>query len=329
MNAIVLAGGFGSRLKPLTDECPKPMLPLANRPMLDYVIAQLYAHGITDITFTLGYKADMVKDFCLGYDEISAHFSTEDIPLGTAGGVKNASRFLDEVFIVVSGDALSNVNLTAMVEKHLSSGNDVTMAVTTVENPSLYGVVSVSEKDEVVTFVEKPATNEFGNLVNTGVYVINKEVLSFVPDGVSFDFARNLFPALLGGRKVGAYLHDGYWCDIGDKKSYFNANFYMRKGGFYPVLKNASVFPSREYVGSLLGHGATTLGKTENCIIGKNAHVASCAHLKNCIVLDGATVTESCENAVVGAGFVEKVDFSEKIPHATTKFYENLTGNRA
>lgn len=329
MNAIVLAGGFGSRLKPLTDNCPKPMLPLANRPMLDYVVAQLYHYGITDVTFTLGYKAEQVYTFCSRYNQITAHFSTEEQPLGTAGGVKNASEFLDDVFIVISGDALNNVNLSEMIEKHLSSANDVTMTVTSVDNPSLYGVVNINETDKVISFVEKPATREYGNLVNTGIYVINKSVLSYVPSGVSFDFARNLFPTLLQTNKVGAYLHNGYWCDIGDKQSYFKANFYVRSGGFYPVLKNENILPSRENAGSLLGNNATTLGKVDDCIIGKNSHVASCARLKNCIVMENVTVTENYENAIIGTDFVEKVDFDLKAERFNLKNYENLVDNRA
>lgn len=326
MNAIVLAGGFGSRLKPLTDSCPKPMLKVANRPMIDYVVAQLYHYGIYEMVFTLGYKPKQVEEFVSSYRGVKSEFSVETEPLGTAGGVKKAADKLDEIFVVVSGDALSNIDLGKMVAKHIDSGAAVTLAATTVENPKLYGVIALDGSDTVTRLIEKPDSDEYGNLVNAGVYVMNKSVLDRIPNGIPFDFSRDLFPQLVQSGELKAYLHNGYWCDIGDKTSYYRANFFMKRGGFYDFVPSfmGESFTSREENGSLVSAGAVTVGKFNGCIIGKDARVASSADLTDCIVLDGATALGQHRNAIIGTDFVEELPQIGLSNHAEVNYYRNL-----
>lgn len=315
MNAIVLAGGFGSRLMPLTKDTPKPMLKIANRPVLDYVVAQLYAYGLSDIVFTLGYLPEKIENFVVSYRGITPKFSVESVPLGTAGGVKKAEDMLDELFVAVSGDALSNIDLGQMTAEHLRSGADVTLAAVKVADPGRYGVVTLAGDGKTVTgFTEKPGYGASGSLVNAGVYVISKRVLGYIPRGINFDFARDLFPQLVEARTLKAYRHDGYWCDIGDKASYYRANFFMREGGFYtPVPSFAEAeMSSVERGGNLLATGAVTVGGCRGSIVGKGARIVSGADVNECVILDGATVTGKHSRCIIGADFVEEI--GENLP---------------
>lgn len=322
MNAIVLAGGYGTRLRPLTDFCPKPMLKIANRPVLDYVVAQLAHYGLNDIVFTLGYMPGRVRDFASSYRGVRTRFSVETIPLGTAGGVKSAESMLDDVFVVASGDCLSDIDLAAMTEAHLASGAEVTLAAVEVSDPTRYGVVTADEGGRVRGFIEKPDSDRFGRLVNAGVYVVNKSVLRYIPRGAKFDFSRDLFPGLADSGTLYAYRHGGYWCDVGDKASFFAANFFMAEnGGFFPPVRNVSaIFGSERRDGSLVSRGAVTVGRVSRSIIGDGARIASCGGVDNCVVLDGATVKERLSGAIVGADFVEKIPLA---PAAAEKRDEN------
>lgn len=310
MNAIILAGGFGSRLKPLTDDCPKPMLKVANRPMLDYVVAQLHHYGIDDMVFTLGYMPEKVSDYVNGYKGIKSRFSVESTPLGTAGGVKKAEEYLDDVFFVISGDALSDVNLLDMVSSHFTSGAEVTIASVRVDDPTRYGVLKVDESGRVKGIIEKPNSNAYGNLVSSGIYIVNKSVLSQIPNDVPFDFAKNLFPQLIENGKINAYFHDGYWCDIGDKKTYFNANFYMSEGGFFDFVENDFTIKSEIACGNMLSEKAVTVGKVRNSIVGSNSKIASCASVDECVILDGVTVRGKHFHSIIGNNFVEKISLN-------------------
>ncbi len=307
MNAIILAGGFGSRLKPLTDNYPKPMLPIANRPMLDYVVSQLSYYGTRNIVFTLGYMPEIVKNHAERYTGISCSFSTETTPLGTAGGVKKAEDMLDDLFFVISGDALSDVNLGEMARKHLDANNDVTIAAVRASDPTRFGVLKINDSDKIDCLIEKPKTAEYGNLVSSGIYLINKRILSLMPRDVPFDFAKNLFPPLIEAGKVGAYIHEDYWCDIGDKKSYYNANFYMSDGSFYPFVSANDHVSSEIKKGNLVSKKAIVVGKVRQSIIGENARIASSADVDGCIILPGATVKGRYRRCIVGENFCESI----------------------
>lgn len=293
MNAIILCGGFGKRLAPLTDKTPKPLLTVANRPMLDYVFGQLSYFGLTDVTLTLAYMPEKIISKAQGYKHFSLHVSVEDKPLGTAGGVKKAAEYLEDTFVVLSGDGLNNINLNKMYERHVKSGADVTMAITPSETPWLYGVVEHSG-GYVKNYIEKPQNVTGRSQVNTGVYIINKYVLDYIPDNTYYDFSKDLFPFVLDKGSIGVYEHTGYWSDIGDFRSYFNANMDMIKGGFYPFAYNGYYERDSELFGSsdlsLVSQSASIVGRISGSIVGKNSRISSGAVLDRCVVLEDTIV---------------------------------------
>jgi mannose-1-phosphate guanylyltransferase/phosphomannomutase len=260
---------------------------------------------------------EIIIEHAKSYEGITCHFSVENSPLGTAGGVKIAADKLDDIFVVLSGDAISNINLSEAISKHICDENEVTIVATTVENPTLYGVLK-TDGDRVEKLIEKPKTNEFGNLVSTGIYVINKSVLSLIPDNVPFDFAKNLFPSLVEAKQVGVYRHEGYWCDIGDKKSYYNANFYMSEESFYPSV-NSNYPASKIISGNLIADDAVVVGKCRQSIIGSKAKIASNAFVDGCVVLPGVTVKGWYKNCIIGNGFCERIYSFDEIHSYSTK----------
>lgn len=310
MNAIILSGGFGKRLAPLTDKCPKPMLTVANRPMLDYTFGQLKYYGIGDVTLTLAYKPEAITSWTDGYKRFNCHYSIEERPLGTAGGVKNAKKYLGNTFFVLSGDGLNNIDLNKMYESHLKSGADVTMAITPSDTPQLYGVVEY-KNGLVRSFKEKPQDAVGTKWINTGVYIINKYVLDYVPSEETFDFSRDLFPFVLAKGSIGVYEHRGYWTDIGDFSSYFRANFDMLKGGFYTAAYNIYDDTSSELFGgyalSLVSKSASVVGRISGSIVGRGSRVASGAVLDKCIVLDDTIVNGRYTDSIISGDTVINV----------------------
>lgn len=329
MNSVILAGGFGSRLKPLTDDVPKPMLPLANVPMLDYVISHLYASGIDDIVLTLGYRTEQVENWVSGYERLNTRCITENVPLGTAGGVRAASAMLDERFIVVSGDALENIDYEAMLTAHRKSGKLVTMAVTEVEDPRQFGLVVADEKGTVKEFTEKPENATEGGVVNCGVYILEREALKFIPQGVKYDFSRDLFPRLVQMEQLGVYMHDGFWSDIGSPRAYYEANFKALSGAFFPGPHNRYKTISRKLGQvdvSLAAYSALTVGKCRHSIVGEYAAVSSGADVCDCVIMPGVTVSGIHYGEIIGEGYslpITAPDFMSR--HDSTQIYKNFS----
>ncbi len=229
MKSIVMAGGSGSRLRPLTCDLPKPMVPVMNRPLMEYTLELLKLHGINEVAATLQYMPEKIKD-TLGdgsrYD-VNLKYFVEEEPLGTAGSVKNAASFLDETFIVISGDALTDFNLSQAVEFHRRKGAIATLILTPVNNPLEYGVVITDPDGRITRFVEKPGWGEvFSDTVNTGIYILEPDVLSLFEPGQVFDFSKDLFPLLLDRKDpMFGYVMSGYWCDIGGIDQYCQAHY--------------------------------------------------------------------------------------------------------
>src|SRR5437764_3788188 len=219
MKAVVMAGGQGSRLRPLTSNQPKPMLPIVGEPMLQHILRLLRRHGFADVVVTVQFLASIIRNFFGdGSDlDLSLSYATEDEPLGTAGSVKNAEHLLDDTFLVVSGDAVTDIDLQEVVRFHREKGAAVTVTMKRVENPLEFGIVITDEKGRVERFLEKPGWGEvFSDTINTGIYVIEPEVLGFVPQGEEFDFAQDLFPMLLQkGLPMYGYVAEG--AVIGDE----------------------------------------------------------------------------------------------------------------
>ncbi|MBO4472782.1 MAG: nucleotidyltransferase family protein [Clostridia bacterium] len=225
MNAVIMAGGKGTRLAPLTDHSPKPLMPIIDKPILRYIIELLKKHGITDISVTLGYMANkIVEAFGDGRDlGVNLHYVIEKEPLGTAGSVKSAASAFADDFLVISGDAYTDFNLTELIDFHRSHGKLATIAATRVKDPSQFGVMLLNSAGKVRSFIEKPRI-PISDVVSTGIYVFKKEILKKIPSGFQ-DFARNVFPTIPG--QIYAKIMKGYWSDIGTLLSYYSTNYHV------------------------------------------------------------------------------------------------------
>ncbi len=234
MKAIIMAGGEGSRLRPLTCDCPKPMVPLMGRPVMSYAIELLKRHGVREAAATLQYLPDQVRDYFGDGSEfgVSMRYYVEREPLGTAGSVRQAGEFLDETFIVLSGDGVTDCDLTEALDFHRKHDALATMVLKKVSSPLEYGLVIADSEGRVTRFVEKPGWGEvFSDTVNTGIYILEPEALERIPDGQPYDFGHELFPALVqNGEAVYAYVMDGYWCDVGDVSAYLRAHIDAMEG---------------------------------------------------------------------------------------------------
>ena len=231
MKAVIMAGGKGTRLAPLTDHAPKPMMPILDKPILYYIIMLLKKHGFTDISVTLGYMANSIAEaFGDGRElGVQLHYYVEQEPLGTAGSVKNAAKNFEDDFLVISGDAYTDFDLGSLLSFHKSHGKLVTIAATKVKDPSEYGVMLLNAAGKVRSFIEKPKI-PVGNIVSTGIYVFRKEILKKIPDGFQ-DFARDVFPKLSG--QIYAKVMSGYWSDIGTLLSYYSTNYHVAEGALH------------------------------------------------------------------------------------------------
>lgn len=226
MKAIIMAGGEGTRLRRVTGELPKPMVPLLGKPLMERIIDLLRRSGITEICATLQYHPQPIMDY-FGNGErlgVSLSYALETTPLGTAGGVKNCGDFCgDEDVLVISGDAACDFDLRALTEAHRDSGAAATLALYESADPLAYGLVVPDRRGDVCCFLEKPDWQRVvTNLVNTGIYVLSPRAMAAVPRGEPFDFARQLFPLLLEqGERLHTRVMEGYWCDIGSPRAYY------------------------------------------------------------------------------------------------------------
>ncbi|MGZ4801438.1 MAG: sugar phosphate nucleotidyltransferase [Gaiellaceae bacterium] len=229
MKAVILAGGEGTRLRPLTSNQPKPMMPVANRPMMEHIVRLLAEHGFDDIVVTVAFLANHIRTyFGDGSDfGVRMRYATEDSPLGTAGSVRNAADELDETFLVISGDVLTDIDLSAFVKAHRSTGAAGSIALKRVDDPVEFGIVITHDDGSIERFLEKPTWGQvFSDTINTGIYVLEPEVLKHVPTDRPYDFSKELFPYLLEmGRPMYGYVMEGYWQDIGNLDQFRTANF--------------------------------------------------------------------------------------------------------
>jgi len=229
MKAVVMAGGEGTRLRPLTSNQPKPMVPVVGKPCMEHILELLREHGMSDVIVTVAFLPQAIRSY-FGQGEslgMQIGYSVEESPLGTAGSVRLAARQLDETFLVISGDALCDVDLSKLVAFHKEKGAAVTIGLKSVDNPLEFGIVVTDEDGRIERFLEKPSWGQvFSDTINTGIYVLEPEVLKHVPTDRSYDFSKELFPYLLEmGRPMYGYIMDGYWQDIGNLDQFRTANF--------------------------------------------------------------------------------------------------------
>lgn len=247
MKAVIMAGGKGTRLRPLTSRLPKPMVPLLNKPCMEYIIELLKRYGITEIAVTVQYLPQVIQHyFGDGSDYgVQLHYYEETLPLGTAGSVKNAADFLDDTFIVISGDALTDFNLDQAISFHQKKGGLGTLVLHQVDNPLEFGVVMTDETGRIIRFLEKPSWSEvFSDTVNTGIYVLEPEILSFFDHGQVFDFSKDLFPLVMEkGHAMYGYVAEGYWSDIGNLAQYRKTQLDMLEGRVQVQIPGREVQP--------------------------------------------------------------------------------------
>jgi mannose-1-phosphate guanylyltransferase/phosphomannomutase len=322
MKAVIMAGGEGTRLRPLTSNAPKPMLPLVNRPMMEHVIELLKEHGFDDIVVTVAFLANAIRNYFGDGSEFGVRiaYTTEETPLGTAGSVRNAMDQLTERFLVISGDVLTDIDLSAIVRFHEERGAVATIGLAHVENPLEFGIVITEEDGAIERFLEKPTWGQvFSDTINTGIFVLEPEIFDYIPPDRPVDFSGEVFPALLDkGRPLYGAVADGYWEDVGTLEAYVRAHkdildgkvrvnvpgFEMRPGVW--VGEGAEVHPQAVIVGpGVIGdncrlEAGARLG--EYSVLGANVRVRNDAVLERSVVHDNAYLGEGVHlrGAVVG-----------------------------
>jgi mannose-1-phosphate guanylyltransferase/phosphomannomutase len=303
MKAVIMSGGFGTRLRPLTCNIPKPMVPMMNKPMMQHIVDLLKKHGITDIVSTLFYQPDIItKHFGDGSKfGINMQYRKAEADYGTAGSVRNAADFLDERFIIISGDVLTDFDLTAAIKFHEEKQAKATLVLTRATNPLAFGVVITDNSGKITRFLEKPSWGEvFSDTINTGIYIIEPEVLKLIPYQKEFDFSKNLFPAMLE-QDMGlyGYIAEGYWRDVGNLNEYQEAHLDALDDGV--KLQHEGTMVGSAYVGVNTKidtapeniQGTVLIGK--NCTIGRNVKIIKSVIGNDCVIEDGAVI----RNAVI------------------------------
>ena len=322
MKAVIMAGGQGSRLRPLTEGVPKPMVPVLGRPMMAYILEAVRDAGITEILVTLHYRPNLIQDyFGDGSDwGVRIEYAIEDHPLGTAGSVKNGEHFLNEPFLIISGDALMDYDLKALTERHTHSGALVTFCLARVQDPSEFGIVVTDNDGRVQRFQEKPAPSEvFTDTVNTGIYVMDPRVLADIPADTEFDFSHDLFPVLLErGEPLMGQVARGYWSDIGNVEQLMQATWDLLEGLVNLPIPGEQI-RSQIFVegtahieeGCSL-HGPAWIGRDAilrsgsvvgpYAVVGRHSEVDAGARLRRSILLDSSYVGEHAELRSVFCG---------------------------
>ena len=301
MKAVILAGGEGTRLRPLTLGTPKPVVPVLDRPFLRYQLDLLERVGVRDVVFSVAYQPEKIQAV---FDDGSPFghrivYAVEQTPLGTGGAVKNAEPHLDSTTIVFNGDVLTDVDLPAVVARHKASGASATIVLTPVPNPAAYGLVETDAEGRVTRFLEKPDPSQITtDRINAGIYVLETAALSLIPEAQKHSIERGFFPALLArGDYVAAHVHEGYWIDIGTPEKYLQVHRDILQGRFQVersgrpaaggwVHEQADVHPEARLEGPFhIGPG---------CSVQKEAHIGPGAVLVSHVRVDqGAEILDS------------------------------------
>jgi mannose-1-phosphate guanylyltransferase len=316
MQAVILVGGEGTRLRPLTSTIPKPVVPLVDRPFIAYMLEWLHGHGVDDVIMSCGFLATSVRNV-LGDGSrygIKLRFVEEEERLGTAGPLKLSETLLDERFLMLNGDVLTDIDLSAQVAQHESTKAKATLALVAVADPTSYGLVRIDEDRSVRGFLEKPAADEIDtNLISAGAYVLERDVVDLIPPGRAVSIEREVWPRLVGDGLY-AFPSDAYWLDIGTPERYLQGTFDILEGNVHTVVppvafgRHVAVDPSAT-IGDLVvlgddvrvGPGSTL----ERAVVMQGTEIGADCRLEDCIVAGGVRIGDGATidgMSVIGEG---------------------------
>jgi len=352
VKAVILVGGEGTRLRPLTCNIPKALVPVLNQPFIEHLLIYLKKHGIREVILAMSYHPDAIERYLGDGTQLGIHLNylVEESPLGTAGAVKNAEPFLDETFVVFNGDIVTDIDITAVVKRHREVKPGATIALTPVDNPTIYGVVETDDYGMVKRFLEKPTwDNVTTNMINAGIYILEPAVLKQIPPSTRCSFEHDTFPQLLDmGERILGYGTDTYWIDIGSPEKYLKVHHdLLRRWGNKDIrtVGESRIHHTAQLEGPLLiaegctiGAGARLKGPgvlgpgcdiggdaiIEGSVLWGGARVNARAVLKDCVIGSGSCVEEDChllEGSVLG----EEVTIARggKLPPGTLIWPDN------
>lgn len=327
--AVIMAGGFGTRLRPLTMSIPKPMVPLANKPMMHHIVDLLKRHGITNMVSVLYFQPDYITEYFKDGAEygISMEYTTAEADFGTAGAVKNAQSKLGERFIIISGDVLTDFDITAALESHIQRKAMATIVLTRVPQPLQYGIVMTNDEGRITRFLEKPSWGEvFSDTINTGIYILEPEVLDLIPARTEFDFSKDLFPLMLSkGLLLFGYIANGYWKDIGNLAEYQLAHADVLAGNV--TLDIPGERCENSYCGNNLDI-APSANLDGLVVIGNNVKIGADAYLANCVVGDNVTI--GARSRLIGTVLWDHTTLGDGVELSSDVVCNNVTiGNQA
>ncbi len=295
MQAVILVGGLGTRLRPLSINTPKSMMPVANMPFIEYVIRHLQQHGIKGIILAISHLAEPIKKYIGNGNRfgVCINYTIEDTALGTAGAVKNAEQYLDyKSFVVLNGDIFTDLDLSAMISLHRKRRAKITIALTPVVDPTHYGLIETGAKHRVIRFLEKPSREQITtNMINAGTYIMETDVLNSIPKRKMFSFEREVFPPLLQkGEPIYAFTSSSYWMDIGTPQNYHQLNRDLLNG-------QSSQFRFIDDSRILIGKNTTvhdTVEVSNSVVIGNYCSVGQNVKLNGAVVIG--------DNSIIGTG---------------------------
>jgi mannose-1-phosphate guanylyltransferase len=325
MRAVVLVGGFGTRLRPLTLTTPKPMLPVGHLPIIERLVDNLARGGVTDVTLALGFKpepfiAAFPGDMCNG---VSLHYAVEPEPLDTAGAIKFAADFsgIDDTFVVANGDVLTDLDIGSLVQFHRAHEAEATIHLVAVADPSAFGVVALDPDGRVERFVEKPAPGtEPSNQINAGTYVLEPAVLELIPSGRRVSIERDTFPPVVARGRLFAMATDDYWLDAGNPALYLQANLDLLRGNRHPLSSVGAHDSAQVHATALVTNSIVAAGAT----VDDDAVITDSVLLADAVVEARAVVANSVVMGRIGQG--ASVDRCVVGLHGVVEAGEQLSG---
>ena len=310
-----MAGGKGTRIRPLTLIRPKPMVPVANRPIMDYIIEKVKNSGYNDIILTLNYlQGKIKKELKNKHNELNINYTVEKNPMGTAGGIKKAQKHIDDTFFVLSGDVLVDIDLNKLLNFHREKNSIATLVLKPVDDPTHYGIAIMDDNNQIINYLEKPSPSEvFSNVANTGTYIFEPEIFDYIESGAEVDFSNDIFPVLIE-KKAGIYGYefDGYWNDVGRPETFLLANYDVLNRKIDPEPPGKKIEQSVDRLGDIwIGKdviieekvrisGPVAIGDNciiekgckinKNTVIGKNAHIEKNTNIKGSVLFSNVII---------------------------------------